>query len=213
MNCLFYDYKMQKKVPCSVVPGRLNVHNNINHTIYMCEVSYDETSLSNYGVTLDQVNKYCSENINIHELYPAEDQEDIDYFNDCIDNHNVDKSKELKRFEKLYLFITNIDQISTTMIYQLCNLIITDLQFKYLNHNEKIFMRSLSEIVYAEKPDIIYAAEFVRMINNLFNKYKGTDVFDIHRIDNINDIIAYKQIFPLVLNVVNIKNNVQFLSS
>jgi hypothetical protein len=211
MNALFYNRDLGAKIPCTIIPGQLNIYDSKEGRVYLCPVSFDNIDLTPYGITIDQINKYCQEYVNLHDLYPAEVQSDIDYFNSCIDTKSVDILQERTRFEKLYNIICSQASINTDLIYNLCNFIITDLQFRILTHNENIFMRSLSDILYTTKPDPIPVIEFVRMIKMVFDKYTGDEVFSTHNIQNIGNRVKYAGIFPITLNVTNIQENVNFL--
>lgn len=207
MSCIYFDTKLQKPIPCTVVPNKINIHDHMEKRYYLISVEYDEISLNEYGITMNQVLKYLNDYIDIHELYPIED---IDYFNSCISLKTVNVSKELARYEKLYSFISNVPNITSDILYHLCNFFITDLQFKYLTYEERIFMKSLSDSEFTEVPPVILVPICLKMLLNLFDKYNGL-LFEEHIVENYNNYSKYSIIFPLKLNVFNIKYNMNLI--
>jgi hypothetical protein len=211
MSCLYYSKDLQKPVPCTIVPNVITIYNNLYTRDHICKVEYDETSLNTYNLTMNQILKYCSNYVNIHELYPYETQDEIDYFN----NHAgiskiVYPDKELARYNKLYSYISNISEISNDIFFYLCSLFVVDLQFKYLTYEERIFMKSLSDSQFSQSPEIILVPEAIKMLLNLFDKYNGD--INILMDDQKNNNFNYNLKYNITdLNPINIKYNMNLI--
>jgi hypothetical protein len=211
MSCLYYCKDLQKVVPCTIVPNVIRLYDHMYKRECLIQVNYDDVSLGKYNLTMNQIMKYCSEYINIHELYPCETQDEIDYFNNHIGvSKTVYPDKELSRYEKLYSYLCNIDEISSDFIYHLSNLFITDLQFKYLTQEQQVFMKSLSDSQFSQSPEVILIPICMKMLLHLFDKYTG-ELFENHTMSNYNNYTNYNFLFPLTLNVNNIKFNMNLI--
>lgn len=211
MECVYYERNLGKKVPCILIPGELHSKTNDLVRKTYVHIYFDSTRFVEFGVTEGELNRYCSEFININELYPTNTQAQKDYANAVIPNGFTNNSDELDRYEAIINMITDVSgDISKNMFYLLSDLVSYELLFTKCTYDERIFMMGLSSSQLNVQPDPIKVPQMIRMTKRLFEKY--TDTVDTnYDIDNYNYYYIHDGALPIVLNIDNLKYNVNFI--
>lgn len=211
MNCIFYDRILEKKVPCLLLPGRLTtVEDKMCKKIFV-QVQYDSSKFVEYNITVEELDRYSSEFVNIHDIYPANTQAQIDYSTAVIPNKVTNDSDELDRYEAIIEMITTVNgDISKDIFYRLSDFVSYELLFQRCTYNERLFMMSLSVSELTEQPVQIFIPQMVRMTKRLFEKYTTT-IDSEYDIDNYNNYYEYENTLPITLNINNLKYNVNFI--
>ncbi len=210
MNCVFYDRTLQKKVPCIIIPGDVKTIIKTIRNVYV-HVYFDQSKYIEYGVTQSELNRYSSEFVNFYELYPANDQTQIDYLNSVIPTGPVNNKLELDRFQSLISMITNTDSISKDIFYTLADLISYEILFMYCTQAELQFMAGIATYELQAVPNVIPVPQMIYMIKYIFDKYLPEDV--IYDLINYNDYYNFRNILPISLNIAYMKTNVTLLTS
>lgn len=211
MNCIFYDRILKKQVPCKMIPGKIFSKSNEMYKKLYIQVYFDSSKFTEYNVNIEKLERYSSEFINIHELYPANTQTQINYANTVIPNVFTTYSDELDRYESLINMVTDITgDISKDMFYFLSDLVSYELLFTKCISTERQFMMSISNSKLTEQPTIILIPQIIKMTRRLFEKY--TSVIDVeYDLDNYNNYYEYENVLPITLNIDNLKYNVNYI--
>jgi hypothetical protein len=214
MNCVFYEYKLRKKIPCVLIPGKIYVENNSTKRITKAHVYFDKSKSEEYGVTYEEFIRYSTEFVDIYFLYPANTQSEINYLNTVIPESYTNNYDELNRFEAIITMITNTENdISREMFYILSDLVSYELLFNYCEYSERIFMMSLSTEKLVHQPNVVLIPQMVRMTKRIFSKYSNNidNIDTYYDLDNYNNYYEYSNILPITINVDNLKHNVNFI--
>ncbi len=211
MNCVFYNYKLQKKIPCVIIPNDTKEEYRNSIKIVLIHVYYDSSKYDDYNLTQQELNRHSSEFVNFYDLYPTNTQEQIDYCNLMLPlNSTINNHLELDRFQKLIEMITNVESLSRETFYRLADLISYDILFMYCNQEELHFMAIISQQELSVIPETIFVPQMLHMIKYIFSKYASPDVY--YDIVNYNDYYNFRTILPITLNINYIKNNLIFLN-
>jgi len=211
MNCIFYDRILGKKVPCILIPGKIFLKSDEMSKKLYVQVHFDSSKFVEYDVTIEKLQRYSSEFVNIHELYPANTQDQINYATTVIPNLFTTYSEELDRYESLVGMITDVDEdISKDMFYLLSDLISYELLFTKCTSIERQFMMSLTISKLGEQPVSILIPQMIRMTKRLFEKYTTT-IDTYYDLDNYNNYYEHDNLLPITLNIDNLKFNVNFI--
>lgn len=211
MECIYYDRNLGKKVPCILIPGELHsTTTDLGRKTYV-HVYFDSTRFVEFSVTEGELNRYCSEFVNIHDLYPANTQAQKDYANAVIPSGFTNNSDELDRYEAIINMITTVTgDISKDMFYLLSDLVSYELLFMKCTYDERIFMLGLSAAQLTAQPDPIQIPQIIRMTKRLFEKYT-TAIDTNYDLDNYNNYYAHDGSLPITLNTDNLKYNVNYI--
>lgn len=211
MKCVFYNQTIQKKVPCILIPGELyGKTSDYKRKLYV-HVYFDPTEYINYNVTQEELNRYCSEFVNIYDIYPMNTIDQQNYANAVIPDKVTNNSDELDRFEAIVNMLTDVSgDIDDEMFYYLADFISYELLFTYSTQQERVFMLTISSIQLTEQPLVVEIPQIVRMTKRIFEKF--TEPIDsLYDIDNYNNYHTYKDILPRTLNIDFLKYNVNFI--
>lgn len=211
MNCIFYSERLNTKVPCILIPGEIKViENGIKRDIYV-HVYFDESKFTEYGLTHIKLKRYCSEFVNIYEIYPAVTSGQINYANTVIPNGSTNNSDELDKYEAIITMLTSTNNdISREMFYILSDLISYELLFNYCEYNERVFMMSLSMTKLVDQLNVVLVPQMIRMTKRIFNKY-SSNTATYYDLDNYNNYYEHDGVLPITLNIDNLKYNVNFI--
>lgn len=209
MECIFYDRRLGKKVPCLLVPNKLWVSNGLKY----CQVNFDSSKFVQFGVTKDELNRYSSDKVEFTEIYPTRTQEEIDYANFCIpnkvsNNHNVD---ELDRFESLIFMLSDVPELNRAVFYNIADFISYDMLFFNCTHPERVFMLTISSYQLPSMPDPVLIPQIIRSVKRIMDKYPADETI-IYRIQNHRNIAEFSYLtFPLSINIPVLKHNVDYI--
>jgi len=211
MNCVFYDHVLKKKVPCILIPGKIIVKEFPFKREMYAHVYFDTSKFVEYSVTEEELLRYSSEFVNIHELYPANNQTQLDYITAVIPNLVTNNSDELDRYESLITMITEVvGDISKDLFYLLSDLVSYELLFTKCTLSERQFMAGISAVQLSEQPVTVLVPQMVRMMKRLFEKYTAV-ISTEYDIDNYNNYYNHEGSLPLELNIDNLKFNSTFI--
>ena len=203
MSFVYFSKSLNSLVPCEIVPNKIKTVNNGFCRDYYCAVTYDIVAVNDFSLSMNQIKKYCNDYINIHDLYPMEQ---MLYSTDL----NVVVSKELTRYSKVYEALSNVESIDSDILYHLCILFVSDIQFKYLTHSERLFMKSLSDEKLIQAPVTVLTLPSLKMLIRLFDRFQG-DLSVIYRVQNVQSLHSFDYVFPLDLSISNIKFNLSLI--
>lgn len=225
MDCVFYDYKLAKVVPCTLVPNEVyEVKDTLKGKEFYVRVKFDPTRFVLYDTNLDELRRYSDELIPLMDIYPSNTQTQKDYHDLVLPGgiSGSHASDELDRFEAIVDMLTdskddqnNSIDISSETFYRLAEFISYELLFRYCNHTERMYMLTLSAVQITEEPDPIPIPQLLRMSRRIFDKFPTYDLpentYKIYNYRHFGDIEYIP--FPLVINAVNLDYNVHFMSS
>lgn len=211
MNCIFYNERLNKKIPCILIPGSIKViENTIERSVYV-HVYFDASKYAEYDLTSIELIRYCSEFVNIREIYPMVTTNQINYANTVIPNGVTNNSDELDRYEALIEMITNTTgDIPKEMFYILSDLVSYELLFNYCEYYHRVFMMSLSMAQLTAQPSIVLVPQMIRMTKRIFSKYSDS-VDTYYDLDNYNNYYEHDNILPLTIHIDNLRYNVNFI--
>ncbi len=203
MNCVFYT--IEKKIPCVLIPGEIYVKNmSFKREMYV-HVYFDTTKYAEYDVTQGLLSRYCCEFVNIHDLYPANNQTQLDYITAVVPNGFTNNSD-------LITMITTVSgDINKDLFYLLSDLVSYELLFTKCTLEERYFMAGISAVQLTEQPNIVPVPQMVRMVRRLFEKYTSA-ISSEYDIDNYNNYYEHTDVLPLELNTDNLKFNVNYIN-
>lgn len=220
---LFYDSRIQKKVPCLIKENELFEINDNFGVQYYIHVSFDDTKYTNYNTNRDELMRYSSEFIKLNDIYPAETQAEIDYAVSVMpkqyantsvphlttSTHNTD---ELDRFEKIINILTDTTgDISSAVFIKLFNFIMYELYFTYCNATERAFLDSLSASQLGSQPGTIYVPQILRTLKQLFSKF-DYGAMNMWKILNFKHFSEFENNVPILVSLVNLDFNVNFIT-
>jgi hypothetical protein len=212
MNCIFYDKTLKKSVPCILIPNTLWVEQNERYRVFFIQVKYDTSKFEEYSVTQQELNRYSSEFVKFHDLYPVNTQNQIDYANLVIPNLITNNEDELDRYEALISMITDVEgDITTENFYNLAGIISYELLFLRCTYEERMWLFSLSLQILVEQPPFVLVPQMIRMVKTLFTKYTNADICPFFNIDNYNNYSAHKNTLPIPLNIQIFRENCMFI--
>jgi hypothetical protein len=211
MNCIFYDKTLKKQIPCILIPGKIfSKSDEMSKKLYV-QVYFNSSKFVEYNVTIEKLERYSSEFVNIHDLYPANTQAQINYANAVIPNLFTTYSDELDRYESLINMITDVvGDISKDVFYLLSDLVSYELLFTKCTLTERQFMMSLTTSQLVEQPVSVLIPQMIRMTKRLFEKYTSA-IDSEYDLDNYNNYYIYKDTLPITLNIDNLKFNVNYI--
>lgn len=211
MECVYYCRTLGKKIPCILIPGSLRTVTTVVGREMYVHTYFDSARFAAFGLSEGEVKRYCSEFVNINDIYPTNTQAQIDYANAVIPSGFTNNSDELDRYEAVIGMLTDVTgDISRDMFYLLSDLVSYELLFTKCTYDERIFMMGLSQAQLTEQPVQILVPQMVRMTRKLFEKYTSP-VDPEYDLDNYNDYYEHESSLPVTLNIDNLKYNVNFL--
>ena len=213
MNCLFYDYKLQTTIPCILIPGELYRDYKPWRIILYLHVYFDPTQSNIYPVTQDQFNRYSSEFVNIHDLYPANTPEQISYYNSVIPNLFTNNTDELNRFMALISMIVNtgLGDIPADLFFGLCQFISYELLFNLCTLSDREFLLGISTVILTDQPPNIPVPQIIQMYKTMCNAYSPYTTITDWYIENYNSYQQCYGVLPIHLNIPYFTQNCFFI--
>lgn len=227
MQCIFYDFKLGKQIPCLLDKNVIHDVETRFDKKYYVHVSFDDTKYTQYNTNRDELIRYSSEFVSINEIYPATIQAELDYINETFPKKyakssipflttTTHSSDELDRFEKIIDMITDVvGNISRDNFIKLIDFINYELVFTYCNQTERDFLDTLSESQLVSQPGTTEVPQILRMLIRIFSKADSswyTSPNDTYKIINRRNFSGFDSDFPFIIDLVNLEYNVNFIT-
>lgn len=225
--CLFYDSRIQKKVPCLIKEDSVYEVKDDFGIQYYIHVEFDSSRYSTFNTFREELLRFSSEFVKLNDIYPAETQSEIDYADSVLpkilgrvttphlttSSHNSD---ELDRFEKIVDALTDVvGTVSATTYVRLLNFILYEVYFLYTNSTERSFIDSLSASQLVSQPGTVYVPQIIRMLKKLFSKIDSsfyTGAYSGWKILNFKNMNEFESDVPKILNLTNLQYNVNYIT-
>lgn len=218
-DIVFYSYILNKKIPGTIVPDYVHRKWSEIHLDIFLKIDYNFNKFDEFDLSQEEVYRYENQIVNIKNIYPYSTQEEKDHADICIPNIYKDittnydyKTKELDRYKKLIDLVTDVTSISVGDFYTYCEYVSYELLFTLCNYTERVFYQTISAIQLTEQPETIEAPQMLQMMKRIFNKFPNVNDITVFKIHNYNHLEEFNYIsFPIILNVVNLKYNTDFI--
>lgn len=226
---LFYDQILSKAIPCNIEPNFCEIQETQLGRRYYVRCKYDFTQFATYNVTKEEVYRYSSEIVQLNDVYPANTQAQIDYFNlvapDKIINANDHESDEMDRFEAMIDMICDFTgDLDIDVFFNLAQFISYELLFTYCNQNERIFFQTISSVLLTQQPNPVEVPQMVRMVRAIFDKVdtahpkfntlkNGASPNKLYKLYNSRRYSELDYIpFPILIDIEVLEQNVNFIT-
>lgn len=218
MKFIYYCHRLEKGIPCTLKPNIFKATETEVGKRFYIHIAYDEPNFVN--LTLEEVYRYCTEVVQINELYPYETQAQQDYYNAVIPNkiisggtHNED---ELERFHCVIKELLNFTgSIDTRTFYYMSEFISYELMFTYCDYNDRVLLQTIGVI----PPPLTEVPEprsrrfdlVILMTKMLFDKF-GCNPTVEYKILNSRYYSQFDYIpFPLLINTTYLITNINYI--
>lgn len=209
MACVYYDRILNKKVPCLIDP---NTVYSLGETKYV-KVLFDSSRFVDYNVTKHELNRYSNDMVKLINIYPVRTAEEIAYMEACIPNNVTDDhvEKDLARLLEVITILTEVvGSIKKDTFFQLADFISYELLFSYCTYEDRLFLLTICSYNLPGVPAIVRVPKILLMIKRIFSKYNDTTI--TYQIQNYKNLAEFSYItFPLEINIVNLKYNIELL--
>ena len=228
MQCVFYEFRLRKNVPCLLEKNVIyDVKTQFDKRYYV-HTEFDVTKFAEFNTNRDELIRYSSEFVPINEVYPAVVQAELDYIDKTLPKHFTKtstsflttgtnhSSDELDRFETVIDSLTDVDgEINRENFYRLLDFINYELVFTYCNSTERTFLDTLSASQLTEQPSTVEVPQILRMLKGLFSKGNSawyTGSFDGYKILNYRNFSGFPGSFPYRVSLTNLEYNVNYIT-
>ena len=168
---LYYDHSLKKAIPCCIEPNFLESHETELGNRFYARCKYDFSQFSAYNITKEEVYRYSNEIVQLNDVYPADTQAEIDYFNLVAPDKIVDVDHEIKerdRFETLVNMICDFTgDLDIDVFFNLAQFISYELLFTYCNQTERLFFQTMCGIEFTQQPNPVEAPQMVNMVRKI----------------------------------------------
>lgn len=227
MQCVFYDFKLKKQVPCLLEKDILYDVETRFDIQYYVHVSFDDTKYTEYNTNRNELIRYSSEFVPINEIYPATIQDELDYIENTFPKKfaktdisflttSTHSSDELDRFEKVISMLTStIGNISRENFIKLIDFVNYELVYTYCNSTERDFLNTLSASHLESQPNTVEVPQIVRMLKQIFSKSDSswyTSPYDTYKIINRRNFSGFDSDFPYIINLGYLEYNVNYIT-
>jgi hypothetical protein len=226
-SCLFYDKRLNKPVPCFIIPTKIYSDAGNIKTV---GIHYDRSKFQEFSVTQQELYRYSTDRIRIKDLYPNTNQEEYDYAMACfpnqIANASTYKTDELKRFRKIINIILdgNNRQLSYDMYIRICDFVSYDILFTTLDQIDRGFMKLIANFPLTNENITGYLAMFggqvpsklfVKLCNDVLTTHQSDFVnYSLQNNMNLTDVsVEYNLTFPININLHLLTDNAAFLEA
>jgi hypothetical protein len=221
---LYHNHILNKTIPAFLDQNSIEVSETPVGKIFYVKTRYDFELFPKYFLNKEEVYRYGGEVIPISDIYPANTQKEILYYNEVHPNkisHKDHKYKELDRYEKTIQMLTNSshhmshihdDDVSKKSFYNLAELISYELLFIYCNQPERIFMQTISVMGLTVQPTTVLATQILKMVRLIFNHYAEHTEYDVYKLFNVKRLSEFDYIsFPILISIPLLDQNLRFL--
>jgi hypothetical protein len=226
-SCLFYDKRLNKPVPCFIIPTKIYADAGGIKTV---GIHYDRSKFQEFSVTQQELYRYSTDRVRLKDLYPNANQEEHDYAMACFPNHIANaatyKVDELKRFRRIIGIILagNNHQLSYDMYIRICDFVSYDILFTTLDQIDRGFMKLIANFPLSSENVAGYLAMFggqvpsklfVKLCNDVLSTHDSSFVsYNLQNNMNLTDVLVEHNLaFPIIINLHLLTSNAAFLES
>lgn len=226
-SCLFYDYKLNKPVPCFIVATKIFLDESGVKTI---GIHYDRSKFQEFSLCIEELYRYSCDRVRIKDLYPNTNQEEYDYAMACFPNNvpsvSTFKDDELKRYRKIIGIILDANNRTLTydMYIRLCDFVSYDILFTTLGQVDRGFMKLIANYPLANENistylgmfgGVVPSKLFIKICNDVLTTYQSDFInYNLQNNMNLTDVsIQYNLVFPINVNLSLLTANVAYLEA
>jgi len=216
LNVIFYCPIIKKKIPGTLVINNLFRECTEYHLNLYVVIKYDFSKFGIFSLKRDEVYRYSKQVVDIKNVYPYNTQSEKDYADSVIPKYvesiiTDHQEKELNRYETIITELINVNEISYNMFYSLCEFLSFEVLFELCDLTDRIFFQTMSAIQLTEQPDPVRVPQIVRLLKLLFDKFSVQDIqFKIIDFDHFKEFDYLS--FPIVINIVNLEYNINYIT-
>lgn len=207
-----YNQRLKKKYTFEIKPNHFfKEESAVLSDKYYVQIEYEGF----YNVTLEELQRYNIEMVDITEIYPYNTQDEKDYYDTVSPNKIVkdgthDK-KEMLRYNKVIKQIIS-NGVNKITFRNLIPFILDQLVFLHLTDYDRTLIFDFGNAIYSTIPEDMSQnlGLILEILNIMFENFTGDGFF--YKIKNNRFLSEFKNTnFPIIIDTDNFKINVNYI--